>query len=334
MPPRIIASSGAFVRRAGRCALVLAAACAAHAAAAAAPETRYPTKPIRLIVPFLPGGTNDILGRMVATHLTDTLGRTVIVDNRTGAEGIIGTEIAARAAPDGYTLLVVSAAYSMNPAVRKLPYDPNKAFEFVLRMGSSATILCVGPTLPVNSVKEMIAVAKGKPGQITLGTSGGFQHFATALFRNLSGQDFNIVLFKGAFPAMIDVMAGQLHGIIIPIVPALPHLKTGKLKVLATGSIKRTPLLPDLPTLDELGLTGYDAANWYAIATASGTPQPIVKRLYTEISGYLQQPDTLKKLTAMGADIDIKTGDEMRKIIPAEIAKWTRVAIAAGMAKE
>jgi len=302
--------------------------------AAAPTEANYPIKPIRLIVPFAPGGTNDILARMISTHLTEILGKTVIVDNRAGAEGIIGTEIAVKATPDGYTLIVLSAAYVMNPAVRKLPYDPLKALEFIAKLGASATVLCVGPSLPVSSVKDMLAVAKSKPGQITLGSSGGFQHFATALFRILSGQDFNIVLYKGAFPAMIDVIGGQVHAILIPIVPSLPHLRSGKLKGLAMGTLRRSPLLPELPTLDELGISGYDAANWYAIATAAGTPPAIVKRLHTEIANYLRRPETQKRITAMGADIDIKTPDEMRQIIPAEIAKWTKVAMAAGMPRE
>lgn len=314
----------------------MATACTAPTsqAAAAATDANYPTRPIRLIVPFSPGGTNDILARMIGTHLTEVLGKTVIVDNRAGAEGIIGTEIAVKADPDGYTLIVLSAAYVMNPAVRKLPYDPVTALVFIAKLGTSATLLCVGPSLPVSSVKEMLAVAKGKPGQITLGSSGGFQHFATALFRSLTGQDFNIVLYKGAFPAMMDVIGGQLHATIVPIVPSLPHLRSGRLKALATGALKRSALLPDLPTLDELGISGYDAANTYAIATAARTPPAIVKRLHTLIASYMRLPDTEKRLTAMGAEIDIKTPDEMRKIIPVEIAKWTKVARAAGMPME
>jgi tripartite-type tricarboxylate transporter receptor subunit TctC len=321
---------------AARLMLVIVTVCAAHVVqgAAAPTEANYPIKPIRLIVPFSPGGTNDILGRMLATHLTEILGKTVIVDNRAGAEGIIGTEIAVKATPDGYTLIVLSAGYVMNPAVRKLPYDPLTALEFIAKLGASATVLCVGPSLPVSSVKDMLAVAKSKPGQITLGSSGGFQHFATALFRNLSGQDFNIVLYKGAFPAMIDVIGGQVHAIIIPIVPTLPHLRSGKLKALAMGTLRRSPLLPELPTLDELGISGYDAANWYAIATAAGTPPAVVNRLHSEIAIYLRQPETQKRITAMGADIDIKTPDEMRNIIPAEIEKWTKVARVAGMPRE
>lgn len=291
----------------------------------------YPTKPIRLIVPFSPGGTNDILARMVATHLTQTLGETVIVDNRAGAEGIIGTEIAVKAPPDGYTLLLVSSAYVMNPAVRKLPYDSVKALEFVSKLGASFLILSGGPSLPANSVKELLAAAKAKPGEIVLASSGGFMHFASALFTSLSKHDFNIVLYKGGAPAMIDVMGGQAHTTFAVSVPALPHLRSGKLKGLAVGTLKRAELLPDLPTLDESGIKGYDASNWYAVATAAGTPRPIVMKLNQEIVRYFTTPEMQKQMSAMGAVIDLKTPDEMRKIIPAEIAKWTKVAIDARM---
>ena len=239
----------------------------------------YPNKPIRLIVPFSPGGTNDILARMVGTHLTQTLGESVIVDNRTGADGIIGTEIAVKAKPDGYTLLLVSSAYVMNPAVRKLPYDTLKALDFIAKLGESFVVLSVGPSMPVNSVKDLLAVAKNKPGELVLSTSGGFQYFASALFTSLSRHDFNIVLYKGAFPAMIDVIGGQVHATFAVSVPALPHLRSGKLKGLAVGTLKRTELLPELPTLDEAGVKGYDASNWYAIATAAGTPKAIVMKL-------------------------------------------------------
>jgi len=293
----------------------------------------YPDKPIRLIVPFAPGGTNDILARMVATHLSEKLGESMIVDNRPGADGIIGTDIAVKAKPDGYTLLLVSSAYVMNPVVRKLPYDTLTAMEFIARLGASFLVLSVHPSLPVNSVKDLLAVAKEKPGEITLGSSGGFMHFASALLNSLSQRDFNIILYKGGAPAMIDTIGGQVNATLAVSVPALPHLRSGKLKGLAVGTLKRAELLPDLPTLDEAGVKGYDASNWYAIATASGTPRAIVMKLHDEIARYFKNPEVQKQLTAMGAVIDLKTPDEMRKIIPAEIDKWTKVAVAARMSR-
>ena len=297
---------------------------------------QYPNKPVRLIVPFAPGGTNDILARMTATHLTGVLGQTVIVDNRTGAEGVIGTDLAAKSRPDGYTLVMLSSAYTMNPVVLKLPYDSLKAFDFVTKIGASFLILSVGPSLmsQVNSVNDLIAVAKAKPGQIVLSSSGGFLHFASALFKSMSKADFNIVLYKGGFPAMMDVIGGQTHATFAVSVPALPHLRSGKLKGLAVGTLKRAELVPDLPTLDEVGIKGYDASNWYAIAAPAGTPRPIVTRLHNEIVRYFTQPEVQKQMTAMGAVLDLKGTEEMRKIIPVEIAKWTKVAIDTGMPRE
>ena len=291
----------------------------------------YPTKPIRLIVPFSPGGTNDILARMLATHLGETLGQTMIVDNRPGFQGVIGTDLVAKAAPDGYTLLMASSAYTMNPVLIKLPYDTLKALEFVAKIGASYLILSVGPLLPVNSVNELLDAAKRRPGEIVLSSSGGFMHFATALFVSLSKQKFNIVLYKGGFPAMMDVIGGQTHAHFAVSVPALPHLRSGRLKGLAVGNLKRVDLLPDLPTLDEAGIKGYDAANWYAIAAPAGTPRPIVTKLHNEIARYFNSPEMRKTMTDMGAVIDIKTPDQMRQIIPGEIKKWTQVAIEAGM---
>jgi tripartite-type tricarboxylate transporter receptor subunit TctC len=318
-----------------RLAFVLCAISALTSAhSASAPAERYPAKPVRLIVPFSPGGTNDILARMIANHLTDRLGKTFIVDNRAGADGVIATEIVSKSTPDGYTLIVLSAAYAMNPAVRKLPYDPNTAIEFIMKLGDGPTLLSVGPALQVDSAKALFAVAKSKPGQIIFGTSGGFQYFATALLRTLSGHDFNIVLYKGTAPALIDIIGGQTHASIAPVVPTLPHLRSGKLKALAMGTLKRGVMMPELPTLDELGITGYDASNWYTIATAPGTPKEISARLYTEISAYMSAPATVKTFTAMGGQVDIKNADEMRKFIPAEIAKWRKVAIDANMPRE
>ena len=291
----------------------------------------YPTKPIRLIVPFSPGGTNDILGRMVATRLTERLGQQVIVDNRPGHQGIIGTNLGAKATPDGYTLVMISSAYTMNPVTMKLPFDPMKALVFVSKIGARFLILSVGPSMPVKSVNELLAAAQRKPGEIVIASSGGFMHFASALFQGLSHRKFNIVLYKGGAPAMMDVIGGHAQVHLAVSVPALPHLRAGRLKGLAVGTLKRAELLPDLPTLDEVGVKGYEAQNWYAVAAPAGTPPAIVNRLHNEIALYFTSPAMLKQMTQMGAVVDIKTAAEMRKIIPAEIKKWTQVAIDAGI---
>jgi tripartite-type tricarboxylate transporter receptor subunit TctC len=309
-------------------------ACVIVLAPASALAQAYPNKPIRLIVPFAPGGTNDILARMLSTHLSQTLGQNVIVDNRPGFQGVIGTDLAAKAAPDGYTLLMVSSAYTMNPVTLKLPYDTIKALDFVTKIGASFLILSVNPSMKVNSVQDLVAAAKAKPGVIVLSSSGGFMHFATALFASLSKEKFNIVLYKGGFPAMMDVIGGQTHATMAVSVPALPHLRSGKLKGIAVGTLKRAELLPELPTLDEAGIKGYDASNWYAIATAAGTPRPIVTKLHDEISRFFTSPDMQKKMTAMGAVLDIRNTEEMRKIVPAEIDKWIKVAVEAGIPRE
>jgi tripartite-type tricarboxylate transporter receptor subunit TctC len=310
------------------CALVASVAVLLPASALA---QAYPTKPVRLIVPFAPGGTNDILGRMVATRLSETLGQHVIVDNRPGHQGIIGTNLGATAAPDGYTLVMISSAYTMNPVTIKMPFDPLKALVFVSKIGASFLILSVGPSMPVKSVKDLLAEAGRKPGEIVIASSGGFMHFASALFQGLSKQKFNIVLYKGGFPAMMDVIGGHAQVHLAVSVPALPHLRAGRLKGLAVGTLKRTELLPDLPTLDEEGIKGYEAQNWYAVAAPAGTPPAIVARLHNEIARFFTSPEMRQKMTAMGAFIDIRNADEMRKIIPVEIKKWTQVAVEANI---
>jgi tripartite-type tricarboxylate transporter receptor subunit TctC len=303
-------------------------------ATGAACAQTYPAKPIRLIVPQAAGGSNDIMARFIGNFLGERLGRTVVVDNRPGADGMIGTDIVARSAPDGYTILLASAAFTMNPAVRKVPYDPLKAFDWIAMLGNGPIALTVGPALPVNSVKEVLAAARAQPGKITMASAGGFQHFAHALFRSLAGVDMVIVLYRGGLPAMIDVMGGQAHLTISSVVQAMPHIRSGKLKPIATGGLKRAASLPDLPTIAESGVPGYDANNWWALAVPAGTPHAIVARLNAEIAVYLGLADTQKRFNNEGVEVDIKTPAEIRRMIPADMAKWAAVAKEAGMRAE
>ncbi len=318
------------------CCVVLSAAACVHAAeqSATAVDRNYPVRPIRLIVPQPPGGANDIMARSLSNRLTERLGRPVVVDNRPGAETVIGTEIAARSTPDGYTLLLISAAYTTNAAVRKLPYDPYKAFDWIAMLGTGPTVLAVGSTLPVNSVKELLAAAKAKPGQLVMASGNGFQHFGTALFKSLAGIDVIIVVYKGGAPAMFDVLGGRAHMAVGSIPVWLPQIRSGKVTALATGGAKRAAALPDLPTIAEAGVPGYDANNWFALTAPAGIPRAIVARLNAEVAAYLKSPETQKRFEGFGAEVDIRTAEELRKMIPADIAKWTRIAREAGIVAE
>lgn len=286
----------------------------------------YPARPIRLIIPFPPGGSNDIMGRYFAQYLTERLGKQVVVDNRPGADAIIGTEIVARAQPDGHTLLIASAAFAVNGATRKVPYDPHKSFSWVGSLGYGPSVLSVGPALKVDSAQELIAYGKANPGKLTLATSGGFAQFASELFNHLSGMKMLVVIYKGGFPALVDVMGGQAHVNLGSLIQTLPHLKSGRLKPLATTGAKRASAAPDLPTIAEAGIAGYEANNWWAIAAPAGTPAGVIKLLSGEMKRYLEQPATLKRFQAEGVEADFRTPAEVQKMIPIEMAKWKNVA--------
>jgi tripartite-type tricarboxylate transporter receptor subunit TctC len=316
---------------------VLAFATCAHAAQKSAPDAaaNYPARPIRVIVPQAPGGSNDIMARYVGGVLAERLGRQVVVDNRAGAEGMIGTEIVARANPDGYTLLMTSTAFTMNPAViKKLPYDPIKDFDWVATFGRAPVVITVGPGAPVNSLKELIALGKSKPNYLTMASAGGFMHFVSAMFRSHAGFTGEIALYKGGAPALIDVMSGQAHMAVATIPTANPHLRSGKVKALAVGAKKRAPSLPDVPSTAEAGLPSYEADIWWAWSTTAGTPQPVINKLNKEIAAILALPETAKRFAADSAEVDIKTPAEIRKMIPADLAKWDKVARDAGMQKQ
>ena len=315
-------------------AIVLASPVQAAERSKADEGASYPTRPIRVIVPQAPGGSNDIMARYVGGVLGERLGRQVVVDNRPGAEGMIGTETVARANPDGYTLLMASTAFVMNPAViKKLPYDPVKDFDWVATFGKAPVVITVGPGAPVNSLKELITLAKSKPNYITMASAGGFMHFVSAMFRSHAGFTGEIALYKGGAPALIDVMSGQAHMAVATIPTANPHLRSGKVKALAVGAAKRAPSLPDVPSTAEAGLPSYQAEIWWAWATTAGTPQSVINKLNAEIGKILLLPETAKRFAADSAEVDIRTPAEIRKMIPADLAKWDKVARDAGMAK-
>ena len=316
---------------------VLAFATCAQAAQRSASDgagLNYPAKPIRVIVPQAPGGSNDIMARYVGGLLSERLGRQVVVDNRPGAEGMIATETVARANPDGYTLLMASTAFTMNPAVvKKLPYDPIKDFDWVATFGKAPVVITVGPAAPVNSLRDLIALGKSKSNYITMASAGGFMHFVSAMFRSHAGFKGEIALYKGGAPALIDVMSGQAHMAVATIPTSNTHIRSGKIKALAVGATKRAPSLPDVPTTVEAGLPSYQAEIWWAWATTAGTPVAVLNKLNTEIAAILVLPETAKRFAVDSAEVDIRTPAEIRKMIPADLAKWAKVAKDAGMEK-
>jgi tripartite-type tricarboxylate transporter receptor subunit TctC len=301
----------------------------------AAAET-YPNKPLRLIVPFPPGGSNDVVGRMIAVQLSTRLDKPVIVENQGGAGGLIGTEMAARSQPDGYTLLLVSVAYAFNPAIYKLPYDPATAFAPVAILGAGPVVIAITSKLPVNSVKELIALAKEKPGELNYATAGvgSFQHLASELFKLQAGVDIVHIPFKGGGPAMMDVIAGNTQIAIGSLVQMLPQIKAGKLKALGVGSANRIAALPELPTISEAGVPGYEVTNWWGIVVPAGTPRSIIDRLHKELTAVVASTETKKRFETEGAEALSMSPDEFGRFIAAETVKWARVVKDAGIRAE
>ncbi len=314
--------------------VLLAAALAPPCAAAQG----YPAKAIRMIVPFPPGGPNDILGRVVAQKLTEQLGQQVVVDNRGGAGGIIGAELAARAVPDGYTLLLGgTASLSINPGLhRKLPYDPLMDFAPVSLVGTAPSILVTHPSLPVKAVRDVIALARARPGQLNFASAGigTPPHLAGELFKSMAGVDTVHVPYKGGGPALVDLIAGQVNMYFSGISAALPLVRDGKLRGIAVTSAKRTALMPDTPTIAESGLPGYEVGNWYAIVAPAATPKAIVMRLNHEIVTALAVQDVKKRFVELAADPLGSTPDELLQYNRSEISKWAQVIKSAGIKPE
>jgi tripartite-type tricarboxylate transporter receptor subunit TctC len=314
-----------------KCIKPLALACMLTPFALSAAE--YPNKPIRMLVGFAPGGGTDTTARAMGGKLAQRLGQQVIIDNRPGAAGNIATEITARANPDGYTILMGTiAALAINPSLyKKLQFDPLKDVLPVTRAVDSTNILVLHPSVPAKNVKELIALAKSKP--LNGGSSGvgGAGHLALELFNLQAGTKIVHVPYKGGGPAMVDLLSGNINLIIATAASAVPHIKSGKIKAIAVSTAKRSGLVPDLPTISEAGLKGFEANNWYGILVPAGTPRPIIDRLNKEVVAVLNLPDVKEFLFKQGLDTAPSTPDEFGAYIRSEKAQWEKVIKAAGL---
>lgn len=293
----------------------------------------YPSKPIRLIIPFPPGGGTDILGRVIGAKLAESIGQQVIVENRPGAGGNLGTAMAATAPGDGYTILMVSASYTVNAAVFKLNFDPLKDLIPIIQVATVPFVLTATPSLPANNVKELIALAKAKPGSLNFASSGNGSspHLAGELLTMMTDTKMVHVPYKGGGPAATDVMSGQVQLLFSTVTTSAGQIKAGRMKALGIASLKRSSSLPDIPTLHESGVPDFDVTNWFGILAPSSTPKPIVALLNKHINGLITNPDVRAKLVAEGADPVGGSAEDFDKLIRADIAKYVGIVKAANI---
>ena len=293
----------------------------------------YPQRPLRMIVPFAPGGGTDILARIAAGKLTESTGQQVIVDNRPGAGGNVGTELAARATPDGYTLLMVSASYAVNAVVYKLALDPVKDLSPVIQVASVPFVLLAHPSVPVSNIKELLALAKAQPGKLTYASSGtgSSPHLAGELLSMMTGTRMVHVPYKGGGPALRDLMGGQVQLLYVTVVAALPYIEAGKLKALGVASLHRSSALPAVATIAESGVPGYDVTNWFGLLVPAGTPASIVTLLNTEVRRQMNTPDAKARLASQGADPASGSPQDFGRLIREDIAKYQKIVQAAGI---
>jgi tripartite-type tricarboxylate transporter receptor subunit TctC len=297
----------------------------------------YPNKPIRVIVGQAPGGATDIVGRALAQKLTASFGQSVVIDNRSGAAGSIGAALAAKSAADGYTALIVSSTYSINPSLyRQLPFDPNKDLQPVTLIAASPFLLMVHPSVPARTTPELIAVAKARPKELTYGSGGkgSSGNLAAELFSGMAGVELTHVPYKGAGPAFIDLLGGQLQLIFGSIVSGMPYAKSGKLRALAITTIKRSTVMPDLPTIAESGLPGYEFSSWYGLLVPTGTPRQIIAKLNAETVKALMLPDLSARLSNEGCEPVGSTAEQFAAYLRSEMARWAQVVKSSGMRVE
>ena len=304
------------------------AAVSACLVASAALAQQYPSRPVRVVVPFAPGGPNDIIVRMIAPKLAESLGQPFVVENRAGAGGNIGTDYVAKSPPDGYTLLSVGpGSLIINPLMGKVPYDTERDFAPVTLMARAPNALVVHPSLPARSVAELIALARARPGAINYasGGNGSTPHLAAALFAGMAGVELTHVPYKGTAPATADLVGGQVQIAFLGIPAVLPYAKSGKLRVLAVTGLRRSPELPDVPTVDESGVPGYEVSPWYGLLAPAATPGAIVARLALEATRIVRAPETREKLALAGAETAGSTPEEFAAVIRADTAAWSRI---------
>jgi tripartite-type tricarboxylate transporter receptor subunit TctC len=297
----------------------------------------YPSRPVRIVVPFSAGGPNDIIARLVAHKLGEALGQQMVIDNRPGAGGNIGTDSVAKAPGDGYTLLSAGpGSLITNPLLAKVPYDTARDFAPVSLMAGAPNVLVVHPSVPAKTVEELIALARAQPGRLNYASAGpgSNAHLAAALFAAMAGVDLAHVPYRGTGPGLNDLAAGQVQLAIFGIPPVLPHVKRGALRALAVTGKRRSTELPDVPTVDEAGVPGYEVNPWYGLLAPAGTPAPIVARLSAEVTKIVRAPDMRDKLAAQGAEAAGGTPEEFAAVIRTDTVLWTRVIREAGIKGE
>ena len=306
-------------------------------ALAAAASAQYPSHPVRFIVPSAAGGGTDIIARAVSLKLSEALGQQFVVDNRPGAGQMIGIELAAKAPPDGHTILMAASTLAINPVMyKKVPYDPLRDFAPITQAASLANVVVVHPSLPVKSLAELIAYAKARPGELNFASAGigTSPQMSIELLKSMAGIDMVHIPYKGTAPGVVDLLAGQVKVMAPNVLTALPHIKSGKLRALAVTSTKRSQALREVPTVAEAGLPGYDSTQWYSVLAPAGTSRAIILRLHGEIVRALRDPEVGKRLEADGAEAVGSSPEEFAAFIKSETEKWARVAQAAGIKPE
>jgi tripartite-type tricarboxylate transporter receptor subunit TctC len=295
---------------------------------------QYPAKPLRMVIPFPPGGATDIIGRVVAQKMGERLGQSVVVDNRPGAGGTIGSELVAKSAPDGYTILVsTNSTHAVAAVLSKPPYDPLRDFTAIALLVQSPNILVVSPKLAVSNVRELIAAAKAKPGELSFASSGNgtIIHLTGEMFKQMAGVDMLHVPYKGTALSLPDLANGRVSILFDNIVSAQPNLRSGTVKALAVTSLKRSSLMPDLPTMAESGLAGFESIAWFALFGPAGLPAEVAKRLQEAALAALAAGDARERLAAAGGEAAPASGEEVRRLIRADMDKWARVVKAANV---